>query len=868
MSRIDSSSLWYDSRPAMEKDSKLYSIKPSDGTGDITIKRGCGFPATYVNKEGYIQKETHNRITYSDNYSNSAWTSSSTASLNDLGDRVVVDASSSLSYFGQTIAEDGERRYYIEAKKGTARYIAFAINVTAGGSVWANFDLESGTHTSSSSLNIYGENVESMGDGWYRCSFVFAEPTNSFKVYPILVDGVLSGAQGTVEMRKAAITVGSGVYGHRTAELLESEDRYDTARHDWLLGESCPSLLVEAEGINLLTDSNSFKNFWNLGSTKITNVADLSPENQTNASRLFPTSGVSEHSIYSDGFSLTSGDDYSFAIYIKGGNGHDKVRLAKLDSTLSIVDSADYDLSSKTVSNESNTTGRFSLQTAGYERIVMSGNASTTDSFRFALYLLDSSGNDTFDGNADNYISIYEATAEKRLEPSSVIPRSGNTGNRTAESLSMSNTSAYSSNGYMFLDVMFNRPRSSSSFTTLSISTGAGSTDNRVLFYADSDMNANVLVKTTSNVLVNDSNTVSKLRLGQWNKVLIKYHEGDFFYAINGVVVKADSSTTKIEGATEFFTGSNNPASDSFYFEGRIKTISFGREEDVTPAKAAEYTAIEGSNVAFIGPSSLFYGGLEQGDLSGESNLDNKDVWTNLVSYDNFDVYNWGINATEFPDQIDLILDSEGNPVDQTAFNNLRDIKNTTYKNLTTPKAIGFYDMKPDVVVTSGGSITRLQLAASYTGTILTESEAEAVVKDNLRRLIDYNIANNIITIIQKSFTIGKYYTGGAVGNPADVIVSADSIRQFQDDIYAEYSGDTNDLLAMIDIKDLLNDSDTNISTAFGANTNEGYTGVQYLQTDQQHWNASGYAKIAEATEAVLASLKPDALKSSVVYYP
>jgi hypothetical protein len=46
--------------PSAYKDGKLYSIKPTDGSGDFTFSRGSNLAATRVNSSGLIEKGREN----------------------------------------------------------------------------------------------------------------------------------------------------------------------------------------------------------------------------------------------------------------------------------------------------------------------------------------------------------------------------------------------------------------------------------------------------------------------------------------------------------------------------------------------------------------------------------------------------------------------------------------------------------------------------------------------------------------------------------------------------------------------------------------------------------------------------------------
>jgi hypothetical protein len=850
MSQIDFSSMWFDSKPAMSKDGKAYAIKPNSGLGDLTVERNCGFPATYVDSNGYIARYSKNNILSSDDFGSSNW-SASTATITGTTE-ATVDASSSLSYLGQTLTEDGERRYYIEAKQGSSRYLTLSLSPTAGGSEYATFDLQTGVATTSKTSGVYGLEISESTEGFYRCSFAYNESTIAYRAYPINVDGVLSGAQGTITVRKPMISIGSGVYEY----IASGGDSviYDTPRYDYAYGGSCPSLLIETGSENLLQDSNNFNNSdWNLSNLTVDNYSSLSPENQNNASIVTLGSNSSEYILYSDLINFSTGDNYAFAVHFKRIGDLSKIKLKRLDASKVEIDSVTYDIRTKTVSDEVNASGRFALQVGGYERLVLNGSIPSAGNYRFAIYFVDSEGSEVWNGTGQT-ISIYEATLEERLEPSSLIPRSGTSVARLPEKLLITGSSLFNENAYMYLDVMFNKPRSSTNFVTLSISDT--SLENRVLVYADSDMTSKVIVRGSgTNMLLDNVNAKSYFRLGQFDRVLIKYHSEDQFYAINGVVVNSNNDSSELRGATQFFTGSNNTASDSFYFDGRIRSIAFSKEEDITREKAIEYTDNNptGSVVAQIGPSSMFYGGLEQGDKGSEPNIDNKAQWSFLYNHDNYDAYSYTINALLFREEIDLHLDNNSNPKDETDFNARRLTSSTEYQNLSIPKSTGLYSVNPDCVITSGGVITRFQMNSGYTGAEpLTGSQAEELIKDKLRKLLDYNINQGILTIIEGSFTIGENYTSGTF-NVGELVSDGQRIYQWQQEVVAEYS-ENSSLVSLIDVMSVL-DLDDN-----------GKMDTQFLQSDNQHWNEDGYAAVAGLIKTELENKLPNAVKT-VSYY-
>ena len=54
--------------PSGVKDGKVYSIKPTDGSGDLTFSRGSDIEATRVASNGYIEKAAVNLLLQSNTF--------------------------------------------------------------------------------------------------------------------------------------------------------------------------------------------------------------------------------------------------------------------------------------------------------------------------------------------------------------------------------------------------------------------------------------------------------------------------------------------------------------------------------------------------------------------------------------------------------------------------------------------------------------------------------------------------------------------------------------------------------------------------------------------------------------------------------
>ena len=160
--------------PSGYKEDTVYSVIPTDGSGDLTFTRASN--GTRINSAGLVEVVPWNLVEYSEDFSNAAWTKTGGASItaNDTtapngtltADKINL-ASSIYSGAYQLISQPtGIYANSIYAKAGTFNYLFVLINGSSGYYVW--FNLTTGTVGSKGS-NMDGI-IESVGNGWYRCT--------------------------------------------------------------------------------------------------------------------------------------------------------------------------------------------------------------------------------------------------------------------------------------------------------------------------------------------------------------------------------------------------------------------------------------------------------------------------------------------------------------------------------------------------------------------------------------------------------------------------------------------------------------------------------------------------------------------------
>jgi len=203
MSLLDTASLVV--TPNGTKASKLYSVVPSSGAGDLDVTRAT--TATRVNSSGLIESvasnvprldytngtcpsilvepQRTNLVTYSEDFTNASWLGSATKTANTaISPSGVLNADSLIEVSSSVIQSAASAT--INFVSGTAYTMTvFAKNQPSGrgfvqltgyalgsgsSNVYANFNLNTGVVGNQSGGS---SKIEALANGWYRCSFTF-----------------------------------------------------------------------------------------------------------------------------------------------------------------------------------------------------------------------------------------------------------------------------------------------------------------------------------------------------------------------------------------------------------------------------------------------------------------------------------------------------------------------------------------------------------------------------------------------------------------------------------------------------------------------------------------------------------------------
>jgi len=334
--------------PSLYKDGRLDTVKPlgnsivhPDATGNhdgtdgstlpeanFTFSRGSNLAATRVDVNGLIEKGRENLLLQSNQF-DTTWSSINTTETSGQEDKDggtnawLLSKSASSARVQQSITQSGVQTYSVYAKAGTLDFVMLNNSLV---SQW--FDLSNGTiGTNSSSANTIDANIESVGDGWYRCSLTFNSSISIVRIYPSQADNDVSGTSGNIYIQDAQLesSMVATDYIETGASTAQAGILEDMPRLDYSGGASCPALLLEPQRTNLFTQSEYLNGFTTSGSPAPTLTANYaeSPEGVDNAYRVEIPS-VSGVSFFAQLVSHTSGTNMTVSAYVKSNTATDQ----------------------------------------------------------------------------------------------------------------------------------------------------------------------------------------------------------------------------------------------------------------------------------------------------------------------------------------------------------------------------------------------------------------------------------------------------------------------------------------------------------------------------------------------------------------
>jgi hypothetical protein len=589
MSLLDSASLIL--TPNAYKEGKLYSVIPSDGSGDFTFTRAT--TATRVNSAGLVELVPYNLFQYSEEFDNASWaktassvTANSTNSPSGIvdADTFTADGTSAQHQIRQlgTVTSGLTYTTSIYAKKNTNNFIQiYNTNTFFGSNVWANFDLNLGVVGSVGTATT--ASIQNVGNGWYRCTITgtaTASGSVSISFFNLITSATSARGENNTLSTSVFLWGAQFVEGTNALPYQKTETRLNIPRIDYSLG-GCPNILLEPQRTNLTTYSEQFDDAsWNKINSSVTANADISPDGYTNADRIYDNATSGQHRVGKN-ISVVSATTYTFSVFAKKGS----LRYCYLFTVAGGASDRYYFDLQDGVSITAG--GKIEDYGSGWYRISAQVTAAATGNELFAFNLTNSSSSPTYSGTGTGYHMIYGYQVEAGDYATSYIPTTTASVTRNADVCVKTGISSLigQTEGTIYLEADIQKHNESEFYIAISNGQSLGEA---IYLQQPSSGALNIRFRASGLAPTIDVSSAN-WNIG-FNKIAIAYNSTSGEVFINGAS-KGTVALTALPTCSQLTLGSRLDALGSLVGSGGYKAAALWKER-LTNDQLAQLTTI------------------------------------------------------------------------------------------------------------------------------------------------------------------------------------------------------------------------------------------------------------------------------------
>ena len=408
--------------PSGYKEDTVYSVVPSDGSGDLSFTRASN--GTRINSAGLVEVCPWNLLQQSETFDNATWSKSgiavtANASANPLtgltnADNLVAENVNNFHYINQAITfTSDESTIFVYAKANG--YTWFVID-TGLSNRFAYFNTTTGVVGTTGSSST--ATIESVGNGWYKCVLSFTAIAGSSNIY-LAVRNADNGGSFTGNGTGGILVYGAQLNIGSTAKpYFPTTDRLNVPRLTYQNGGGgCPSLLLEKQSTNLLTYSEDFTNsIWSKVELTVSGNSTTSPDGTQNADKLIPTTANSFH--YTDTSSASVSSNALASVFAKK-SGYQRFAIRSYFTGNYAI----FDVNSGVVVATNGTTATIENYGNGWYRCSLNDTGSASYGYQiFVMENTSTSPTASYVGNGTDGLYFWGAQVEASSYPTSYIP--------------------------------------------------------------------------------------------------------------------------------------------------------------------------------------------------------------------------------------------------------------------------------------------------------------------------------------------------------------------------------------------------------------------------------------------------------------
>jgi hypothetical protein len=569
--------------PSSYKEGKLYSVIPSDGSGDMSVTRAT--TATRVNSAGLVEIVPYNLLTYSEQFDNADWnklgaTISANATTAPNGtttaDNLIPSNGTQISWVLQNFPSVAGTTYTFSMYVKSTDFSFFQITGSSGfNTEHQNYNISNGTLASNSGV---AGTITSAGNGWYRITYsllcISTEASARF-ICTIQNSGTAARLDSCTGNGTKFVSVWGGQVNEGTLkDYQKTETRLNIPRLDYSNG-SCPSILVEPQRTNLALRSEEFNDAtWVKTNASITANSTTSPSGVVDADKVVENQLSAIHAV-SASISLSVGAN-TLSIYAKA-DGRNWLCLGLLGTLNSQVW---FNLSTGTIGT---------IQSAATASITNVGNGwyrcsitvTVIAGFNTPAFFLSNADNTiSYTGNGTSGIFLWGAQLEAGSYSTSYIPTTSASVTRNADAISKTGISSLigQTEGTLFLDLQYSNTTDIDMFLSI-----RPNSSNKLEIFRDGG------VIYAEVVASNSISIVSTQPIGSY-KIAFAYKSGSTALYINGTLISQSTTTfTFTNTLADLYL--NSRGGSSFIEAANFNSVALWQTR-LTNAQLAQLTTI------------------------------------------------------------------------------------------------------------------------------------------------------------------------------------------------------------------------------------------------------------------------------------